>query len=54
MITNNRFNLYIIKKLTKLFYLHCSYKKVVEKSNKEISNVIKNTLPNKSGHPQSL
>ena len=32
MITNNRFTLYIIKKLTKLFYLHCSYKKVVEKS----------------------
>ena len=44
----------IIKKLIKLFYLHCSYKKVVEKSNKENLKVIKNTLPNKSGNPENL
>ena len=42
---NNRFNLYIIKKLIKLFYLHCSCKKVVEKPNKENLKVIKNTSP---------
>ena len=51
---NNRFKLYIIKKLIKLFYLHCSCKKVVEKSNKENLKVIKNTSPNKSGNPESL
>ena len=51
---NNRFNLYIIKKLIKLFYLHCSCKKVVEKLNKENLKVIKNTSPNKSGNPESL
>ena len=32
---NNRFNLSIIKKLIKMFYLHRSCKKVVEKSNPE-------------------
>ena len=48
---NNRFNLSIIKKLIKLFYLHCSGKKVVEKENLK---VIKNTLPNKSGNTESL
>ena len=54
IVINNRFNLSIIKKLIKLFYLHCSCKKVVEKSNKENLKVIKNTLPNKSGNPESL
>ena len=38
----------------KLFYLHWSCKNVVEKSNKENLKVIKNTLPNKSGNPESL
>ena len=45
---NNRFNLFIIKKLIKQFYLHCSCKKVVEKSNKKNLKVIKNYFPNKS------
>ena len=45
------FRLSIIKKLIELFYLHCFYKKVVEKSNKENLKVIKITLPNKSGNP---
>ena len=44
----------IIKKLLKLFYLHCSCKKVLRKSNKENLKVIKNTLPNKSGYPENL
>ena len=35
IVIDNRFNLSIIKKVIKLFYLHCSCKKVVEKSNKE-------------------
>ena len=35
----------------KLFYLHWSCKRVVEKSNKENLKVIKNILPNKSGNP---
>ena len=43
-----------IKKLFKLFYLHCFSEKVVEKSNKENLKVIKNTLPNKSGNPERL
>ena len=43
-----------MKKLIKLFYLHCSCKEVVEKSNKEYLKVIKNTLPNKSGNPANL
>ena len=33
----------IIKKLIKLFYLHCSYKKVAWRSNKGNLKVIKNT-----------
>ena len=48
------FNPFIKKKLIILFYLNCSCKKVVEKSNKENLIVIKNTLPNKSGNPESL
>ena len=43
IVINNGFNLSIIKTLFKLFYLHCFYKKVVEKSNKD--------LPDKSGNP---
>ena len=43
-----------MKKLVKLFYFHCSYKKLVEKLNKENLKVIKNILPNKSGNPKSL
>ena len=43
-----------MKKLIKLFYLHCSCKKIVEKSNQENLKVIKNTLPNKPGNPESL
>ena len=54
MIINKRFNLSIIKKLIKLFYLNCSCKKVVEKSNKKNLNVIKNTLPNKLENLESL
>ena len=50
IVINNGFNLSIIKTLFKLFYLHCFYKKVVEKSNKENLKVIKNTLPDKSGN----
>ena len=42
------------KEIIKLFYLHCSYIKVVEKSNQENLKVIKNFLPNKSGNPESL
>ena len=38
----------------KLFYLHWSCKNGIEKSNKENLKVIKNTLPNKSGNPESL
>ena len=38
----------------KLFYLLCSCKRVVEKSHLENLKVIKNTLPNKSGNPESL
>ena len=37
-----------------MFYLHCSCKKVVEKSNKEDFKVIKDTLPNKSENPENL
>ena len=46
----------IINKLIKLSFLHCSCscKKVAEDSNKENLKVIKNTLPNKSGNPESL
>ena len=51
---NNRFNLAIIKKLIKLFYIDCPSKRVINKSNKENLKVIKNTLPNKSGNPESL
>ena len=54
IVINNCFNLSIVKKLIKLFYLRCSYKKVVEKSNKENLKVIKNTLPNKSGISEIL
>ena len=39
--------------LIKLFYLHCSWKREVEKLNKENLKVIKNILPNKSGNPES-
>ena len=38
----------------KLFNLHCSCKKVVEKPNKENFKVIENTLPNKSANRNSL
>ena len=51
---NNRFNLSVIKKLIKLFYLHWSGKKRVEKTDNENLKVIKNTLPNKSGNTESL
>ena len=44
----------ITKKLIKLFYLQCSCKKVVEKSNKGNLKVIKNTLSSKLGNPESL
>ena len=54
MVINDRFNLSIIKKLIKLIYLHCSSKKVVEKSSKENLKMIKYTLPNKSGNLESL
>ena len=54
IVINSRFNLSFIKKLIKLFHLHCSCKKVVEKSYKENLKVIKNTLPSKSGNPESL
>ena len=53
-VINNRFNLSIIKKLIKLFYLHYSCKKLVEKSNKENLKFIKNILPNKSGNPEKI
>ena len=42
------------KKLFKLFYLHFSCKKVVEKSNKENLKVIENIFPNKSINPERL
>ena len=51
LVKNNRFNLSIVRQLIKMIYLHCSCKKVVEKSNKENLKVIKNTLTNKSGNP---
>ena len=54
IVINNRFNLCIIKKLIKLFYLHCSSKNLDEKSNKENLKGIKNTLRNKSGNPKCL
>ena len=55
VVINNRFNLTIIKKLTELFYLQCSCKKAVRKSNKDNLRVIKkNTLPNKSGNHENL
>ena len=50
------FRLYIVAlyfKGMKLFYLHCSCKKVVEKSNKENLKVVKIILPNRSGKPES-
>ena len=47
-------SLRIIKKLSKLFYLLFSSKRVVEKSNEDNLKVIKYTLPNKSGNPESL
>ena len=53
-VINNRFNLSIIKKLIKLFYLHYSCKKLIEKSNKENLKVIKNILPNKSGNSEKI
>ena len=38
-----------------MFYLHCSYKKVIEKSNNEnLLKVITNTLQNKSWNSESL
>ena len=54
IVINSRFNLYIKKKLVRLLYLHCSCKKVVQKWNKENLRLIKNTLSNKSGNPESL
>ena len=44
IVINNRFNLTIIKKLTELFYLQCSCKKAVRKSNKDNLRVIKKIL----------
>ena len=44
----------LIKKPIKLFYLLCSYKRVVEKSHYKKLKVIKNTLPDKSGNLESL
>ena len=43
-----------MKKLSKLFYLHCSCKEVFEKPNQENLKVLDNTLPKKSGNPESL
>ena len=43
-----------MKKLIKLFHLHCSCKKVVGKSNKENIKVINNTLPNQPSNPGNL
>ena len=37
-----------------MLYLYCSCKKVVGKLNYENLKVIKNTLSNKSGNPESL
>ena len=37
-----------------MFHLHCSCKKAVEDSNKENLQMIKNTLSNNSGNPESL
>ena len=54
IVINNRFNLSIVKELLELLYLHCSSKKVAQKSNKENLKVIRNTLPNKSGNVESL
>ena len=54
IVTNNRLNFSVVKKLIKLSYLHCSSKNLVGKSNKENLKVIKNTLPDKSGNPESL
>ena len=54
IVINTRFNLSATNKLIKLFYLRWSCKKVVEKSKKENLKVIRNTLPNKSGNPESL
>ena len=54
IVVNYRCNLSVIKKLIKLFYLHCTCKKVVETSNKENLKVIKNTFPNKSGNSENL
>ena len=54
IVINNRFNFSFVKKLIKLSYLHCSRKNVAGKSNKENLKVIKNTLPDKSGNPESL
>ena len=42
------------KKLIKLFYLLFSCERVAENSNWENLKLIKNTLPNKSGNPESL
>ena len=54
IVINTRFNLSAINKLIKLLYWHWSCKKAVEKSNKENLKVIRNTLRNKSGNPESL
>ena len=54
MVINNRFNLFIKREMIKLFYLHCSRKKVIGKLNKGNLKVIKNTLPNKLGNPENL
>ena len=43
-----------MNEVSKKFYLHCPWKKIVEDPNKENLKVIKNTLPNKSGNPKSL
>ena len=56
MIVVTVITLCIIKKLIKLFYLHCPCKKVVENSNWENLKLffwIKNTLPDKSGSGNS-
>ena len=44
----------IVNPCIKLFYLHRSYKKVVAELSEENLKVIRNTLPSKSGNPESL
>ena len=41
-------------KVIKLFYFYYFFKKLFEISNEENLKMIKDTLPNKSGNPESL